>query len=258
MKGNSKGVPGKLRAKSTKVWTKIIDRFRSGDNVPGEWSSIIVAHSACIPVNNVSATKASSSTMCSTSASPNPSPNGPSCSKDSSSTSSMSSSSPNSANISSSTCTSKNAHLIITFVTLVVKDFPLLDFASLSPSVPLISSLPSHGTKWHCHRRRRSLQRRQAVPFRQESPVTPRLPLHPYGFRDKTLRKGKSSPSSKNFGKNLNTGNTPKRLDQCKEQLNAKLHAQTCCHATNDNKVKVPQTPSTVYGRFCHWRTWKG
>ena len=54
-----------------------------------------------------------------------------------------------SANISSSTCTSKNAHLIITFVTLVVKDpdIPSLDFASLSPSVPLISGLPSHWSK---------------------------------------------------------------------------------------------------------------
>ena len=121
-------------------------RFSQIHNVPGEWLSIIVAHAACVPVNSVSATKASSSTLCSTSASPNPSPNGPSCSKDSSSTSSMSSSSPNSANISSSTCTSKSAHLIITFVTLVVKDFPLLDFASLSPSVPLISSLPSRGS----------------------------------------------------------------------------------------------------------------
>ena len=74
--------------------------------------------------------------------------------------------------------------------------------------------------KWHCHRRRRSLQRRQAVPFRQESPVTPRLPLHPYGFRDKSLREGNSSPLSKNFAKNLNM-NTPERLDHCKEQLNA-------------------------------------
>ena len=100
--------------------------------------------------------------------------------------------------------------------------------------------------KWHCHRRRRSLQRRQAVPFRQESPVIPRLPLHPYGFRDKSLREGNSSPLSKNFGKNL-IMNTPKRLDHCKEQLNAKLHGQSCCHATNENKVKVPQTPSTVY-----------
>ena len=65
--------------------------------------------------------------------------------------------------------------------------------------------------KWHCHRRRRSLQRRQAVPFRQESPVTPRLPLHPYGFRDKSLREGNSSPLSKTFGKNLNM-NTPNDL----------------------------------------------
>ena len=81
--------------------------------------------------------------------------------------------------------------------------------------------------KWHCHRRRRSLQRRQAVPFRQESPVTPSLPLHPYGFRDKSLREGNSSPLSKYFGKNLNM-NTPKQLDHCKEQLNAKLHAQSC------------------------------
>ena len=100
--------------------------------------------------------------------------------------------------------------------------------------------------KWHCHRRRRSLQRHQAVPFRQESPVTPRMPLHPYGFRDKSLREGNSSPLSKNFGKNLNM-NTPKRLDHCKEQLNAKPHAQSCCHATNENKVKVPHTPLTVY-----------
>ena len=122
-------------------------RFSMIHNVQGEWLSIIVAPAACVPVNSVSATKASSSTLCSTSASPNPSPNGPSCSKDSSSTSSMSSSSPNSANFSSSTCTSKNAHLIITFVTLVVKDFPSLDFASLSPSVPLISSLPSLGSE---------------------------------------------------------------------------------------------------------------
>ena len=120
-------------------------RFSWIHNVPGEWLSIIVAHAACVPVNSVSATKALD--LASTSASPNPSSNGPSCSKDSLSTSSMSSSSPNSANISSSTCTSKNAHLIITFVTLVVKDFPSLDFASLSPSVPLISSLPSHGSK---------------------------------------------------------------------------------------------------------------
>ena len=121
--------------------------FSKIHNVPGEWLSIIVANAACVPVNSVSATKASSSTLCSTSASPNPSPNGPSCSKDSSSTSSMSSSSPNAANISSSTCTSKNAHLIITIITLVVNDFPSLDFASLSPSVPLISSLPSHESK---------------------------------------------------------------------------------------------------------------
>ena len=111
--------------------------------------------------------------------------------------------------------------------------------------------------KWHCHRHRRSLQRRQAVPFRQESPVIPRLPLHPYGFRDKSLREGNSSPLSKNFGKNLNM-NIPKRLDHCKEQLNAKLHAQSCRNATNENKVKVPQTTSTVYGRFPHWRTRKG
>ena len=76
-------------------------RFSWIPNVPGEWLSVIVAHAACVPVNSVSATKASSSTLCSTSASPNSSPKGPSCSKDSSSTSSMSSSSPNSANISS-------------------------------------------------------------------------------------------------------------------------------------------------------------
>ena len=120
---------------------------KKSHNVPGEWLRIIVAHAACVHVNSVSATKASSTTLCLTSASPKPSPNGPSCSKDPSSTSSMSSSSPNSANISSSTCTSKNAHLIITFVTLVVKDFPSLDFASLSPSVPLIPSLPSHGSE---------------------------------------------------------------------------------------------------------------
>ena len=62
---------------------------------------------------------------------------------------------------------------------------------------------------------------------------------------------------SKNFGKNLNM-NTPKRLDHCKEQLNAKPHAQSCCNATNENEVKVPQSPSTVYGRFCHWRTRMG
>ena len=69
-------------------------RFSKIHNVPGEWLSIIVAHAAWVPVNSVSATKASSSTLCSTSASPNPSPNGPSCSKDSFFTSSMSSSSP--------------------------------------------------------------------------------------------------------------------------------------------------------------------
>ena len=123
-------------------------RFSWIHNVPGEWLIIIVAHAARVPINSVSATKASCSTLCSTLASPKPSSNGPSCWKDSYSTSSMSSSSPNSVNISSSTtCTSKNAHLIINIVSLVIKVFPSLDFASLSPSVPLISSLPSHGSK---------------------------------------------------------------------------------------------------------------
>ena len=149
----------------------------------------------------------------------------------------MSSSSPNSANISSSTCTSKNAHLVIAIVTLVVKDFPSFDFASLSPSVPLTSSPPSLGSD----RRRRSLQ------SCQESPGAPRLPLRPYGFRDKSLREGISSPFNKTFGKNLNI-NTPKRLDHCKEQLNAKLHAQSCCHAQMKTKSRCLKShrPCTV------------
>ena len=105
--------------------------------------SIIAAHVGWVPVNSVTATKASSSTSAST----NPSHNGPFFSTNSSPTSSMPSTSPNSANIPSSTCTSKDTHLIIAIVTLVVKDFPWLSFAAPSPSVPLISSPPSLGSE---------------------------------------------------------------------------------------------------------------
>ena len=39
-------------------------RFFSIYNVPGEWLSIIVAHGGCVPMNSVSVTIASSSTLC--------------------------------------------------------------------------------------------------------------------------------------------------------------------------------------------------
>ena len=55
-------------------------RFSKIHNVPGEWLSNIAAHVGRVAVNSVFETKASSSTMCSTSASTNPSPNEPSCS----------------------------------------------------------------------------------------------------------------------------------------------------------------------------------
>ena len=48
-------------------------RFSKIHNVPGEWLSSIAAHIGWVPVNSVSTTKASSSTLCSTSASTNPS-----------------------------------------------------------------------------------------------------------------------------------------------------------------------------------------
>ena len=80
--------------------------------------------------------------------------------------------------------------------------------------------------------------------------VRPRLLLHPYRFCDNSLTERDCSPLSRIFDKNLNM-NTQKQLDQCEEQLNAKHHAQLCCHATHENKVnKVPQTPLTLYSRF--------
>ena len=42
--------------------------------------------------------------------------------------------------------------------------------------------------------------------------------------------------------------NTPKQLDHCKEQLSAKLHAHSCCHAKNETKLRClkPHRPCMV------------
>ena len=74
------------------------------------------------------------STLCSTFASTNPSPNGPSCSTDAFPR-------PRCLPRLQTPRTSPRAlheHLFIAIITLVVKDFPSLDFASLLPSVRLI------------------------------------------------------------------------------------------------------------------------
>ena len=141
-----------------------------------------------------------------------------------------------------------------------LREHPFLhvhDFTSLLSSVPLISSPPSLGSNMELPSSSETSPAPSSGSFRQEGQGTPKLLLHPYGFRDKSLRQRNSSPLSKHFGKNLNM-NTPKRLDHCKEQLNAKLHAQSCCHATNENEVKVPETTSTNYGHFSNLRMRKG
>ena len=102
----------------------------------------------------------------------------------------------------------------------------------------------------HCHCRRRWIKRRQEIYFRQESPSTPRRPLHSYGFSNKSLceRERNSSSLSRKFGKNLSM-NTQTTWSVCR-QLEAKLDANFCCHATHANWVKVLRTRSTVDGQI--------
>ena len=65
------------------------------------------------------------------------------------------------------TCTFTDAHrsIAIAIITLVVKNFPSLEFASLSASVTLFQAHRYLQAKWHCHRPRRSVQHRDVKGF---------------------------------------------------------------------------------------------
>ena len=94
-------------------------------NVPGEWLRIFVAHAACVPSTAFPRPRPLYLPCARPLPLPMPGANAPSCTKDWSSTSSMSYLTGNPANISCTTCTSKNAHLITSFVTVVVKEYPI-------------------------------------------------------------------------------------------------------------------------------------
>ena len=222
--------------------------------------SIIAAHVGWVTVNSVSETMASSPTLCSTSSTNNPSSNGPCCSMDTFPTSSMPSTSPNYANISTATSkgASTNAHLIIAIVTLVVKDFPLLDFASLSPSVSLISSPPSPGSEMALQSLLKIILALASGSFSSRQSRYSKAASATYGFRDNSLRKRerKSSPLNESFGRNLNM-NTPSRLDLCKKSTQCET-SRALLLLCNKDKIRVLQTASTVYSQFSHLRMRKG